>query len=67
MDNRIEDLEVKVAFLEHHVSELDGVIRQLMDRLETAERQIRELKEERATASVLGSPDEEVPPHHLPR
>jgi hypothetical protein len=38
-----------------------------MDRLETAERQIRELKEERATASVLGSPDEEVPPHHLPR
>ena len=63
--DRVTELEIKVAFLENHIGELDGIIHQLVQRMERAEREIGELREERSAASTLGSPEEEVPPHHV--
>lgn len=65
MSDRVTELEIKVAFLENHLGELDRIIQELMTRLERAERDVREIREERNAASTLGTPEEEVPPHHV--
>ena len=58
---RITELEVKVAFQEHQLAELDDVIRQLRDQLDTLTREVSELREQ------MPETDEEKwqkPPHY---
>ena len=65
LDERFTNLEVKVAFLEHHVEQLDELVRVALTRLEKMESEIKGLREQLAEGAKLGSPEEEVPPHHV--
>lgn len=67
MDDRLTTLEVKIAYIEHQVAQLDAVLRQTIDGLEGLRREVGALLEDRNVASVRGSLEEEVPPHHVPR
>jgi uncharacterized coiled-coil protein SlyX len=59
---RIEDLEVKVAFQEHTIAQLDEELRKTIDRLEKLERRVEELVAEHA--SSVDGPIDEKPPHY---
>lgn len=62
MEDRVEALEVKVAFQEHTITQLDEVVRQLADELERVRRELTELREEHAAS--LEPPIDEKPPHY---
>ena len=60
-DDRVTDLEVKVAFQEHTIAQLDEVVQKLMDRMEALEKRIDELQaEHQASLPPLENPP---PPH----
>lgn len=66
-DTRIEDLEVKVAFLEHTLSQLDEVVRELADDNVALKRQVVELTERVKAASQgadIDASPHQVPPHY---
>jgi uncharacterized coiled-coil protein SlyX len=67
MDQRIEDLEVRIAYLEKNITDLDGVIQELGQGLGSMARQIEELRE--SFSDALGEVSraegkEDVPPHY---
>ena len=60
--DRVMDLEVKVAFQEHTIAQLDEELRKTLDRLEKLERRVEELvMEHQASAQA---PINEKPPHY---
>jgi uncharacterized coiled-coil protein SlyX len=59
------EVEVKVAFLERDLRELDDVVRGLVRRIELLERELAALREQSAPESVRGTLAEEVPPHSV--
>jgi uncharacterized coiled-coil protein SlyX len=61
-DARITDLEVKFAFQEHALRELDDVLRALMDRVDQLQREVDELRSEQR--STLPANVDEKPPHY---
>jgi len=61
MDDRLIELEVKVAFQENLLGELDGVIQQLRRQIELLQREVEELKESREEP---GDEPYEKPPHY---
>jgi uncharacterized coiled-coil protein SlyX len=65
MAERVEDLEVKVAFLERDLRELDDVVRDLVGRIIRMETELNSLRERVEPASVHGGLEEEVPPHSV--
>ncbi len=62
-DRRLEDLEIKVAFVENTVAELDSVLRRMADELESMRTDLKELRESLPNDTPF-NPDEEVPPHY---
>lgn len=64
---RIEDLEVRAAFQERTISELDGLVAALFSRVEALEARLGQA-ESRLDAPLVGggppSPDDERPPHY---
>lgn len=61
---RVEDLEVKLAFQDRLIRELDALVRTFGDRLDAAEREIKKLEQGvRSPEPVLG-PANEPPPHY---
>lgn len=61
---RLEDLEVKLAFQDKLIRELDALVRTFGDRLDKTERELRELKDAvRSPEAALGSANER-PPHY---
>ncbi len=61
---RVEDLEVKLAFQDKLIRELDALVRTFGDRLDAAEREIKKLEQGlRSPEPVLG-PANEPPPHY---
>lgn len=61
------DLEVKVAFQEHLLAQLDGVVQELAEELRLARIEVQELREQ--VLSQVGdgtgrSIIDEVPPHY---
>lgn len=61
-DARIMDLEVKLAFQEHTIAELDDVLRALVDRVEALERELEAVREEHRNAQAPFV--NEKPPHY---
>lgn len=67
VDERMTDLEIKIAFVERHVAQLDDLVRDMVDglaELRVELGRLREMQDAPAT-SVRGSLEEEVPPHHV--
>jgi uncharacterized coiled-coil protein SlyX len=67
VEQRVEDLEVKLAFMEHHVAQLDELVRGCFARIDQLEAELSALRQQTSAASVRGSLVEELPPHHLDR
>jgi uncharacterized coiled-coil protein SlyX len=61
MDDRVMDLEIKVAFLEKHIADLDGVIREMAQQLELLRREVVELRDR---SEGPEKPGDERPPHY---
>ena len=61
-DDKLIDLEVKLAYQERLIKELDTLVRGFADRLDVVERELREVK------AAIGSPvaigPNEPPPHY---
>ena len=62
LEERIVDLEVRAAYQDKLVAELDEVIREFSARVEGLESQLKELKDS-ANAAPIGPPDD-PPPHY---
>ena len=67
MNERIQRLEEKIAYLERHVTEQDRAMLEFADELARRKREIKALRERPAGASTGGDGDalpEERPPHY---
>ena len=60
---RIHELEVRLAYQDHLLAELDGVVRGFALRVECLERELTEMKESSGTSLEVGAGDEK-PPHY---
>ena len=67
-DERLEDMEVKMAFLEHSLSQLDEIVRELSEDNLRLKREVGELRERLQAAVGSGEamdPERyQVPPHY---
>lgn len=64
LDERVEDLEVRLAFQDRLIRELDALVRTFGDRLDDVQRELKELKQAvRSPEQPLG-PANEPPPHY---
>jgi len=61
---RLEDLEVKLAFQDRLIRELDSLVRTFGDRLAAAERELAQLKAGVRSAEPIMGPANEPPPHY---
>jgi uncharacterized coiled-coil protein SlyX len=63
MNERMTKLEIRVAFLEKTLEDLDGVVRDLSNHLDALRREVKYAREE-SVPSELPPPEGEVPPHY---
>ena len=61
---RFEDLEVKLAFQDKLIRELEALVRTFGDRLDAAERELKQLKAGMPTGEAAMGPANEPPPHY---
>jgi uncharacterized coiled-coil protein SlyX len=61
---RILDLEVRIAYQDRLVRELDALVRQFADRLAAAERELKTLKQSLVSPESAMGPGNEPPPHY---
>jgi SlyX protein len=61
---RIVDLEIKLAYQEQLIRELDALVRSFGDRLDRAERELKTLKDALVSPAVPLNPQNEPPPHY---
>ena len=61
MDDRLVDLEVKLAYQDRLIADLDALVRTFGDRLDKTERELAQLKQ---TIAVPPGPANERPPHY---
>jgi len=59
-DDRVVDLEIRLAYQDRRLEELDGLVRGLVTRLENSERDLAELKRAMTPESHINEP----PPHY---
>jgi len=64
MDERIMELESRVAIQDRTISDLDEVVRLFSERVEGLERRLSELVEELRTGRGEVGPHDERPPHY---
>ncbi len=62
LDKQIIDLEVRVAYQDKIIAQLDEVVRELATRIERLEHQVKELRQN-ANAAPIG-PADDPPPHY---
>ncbi len=66
-EGRIEDLEVKVAYLEHQLAQLDALVQELFAANAELRRELgtmREVREEGSLTFGEGGPGADKPPHY---
>jgi uncharacterized coiled-coil protein SlyX len=61
--DRLLDVEIKIAFLERHLAELDDVVRRLVDELATTRRELGEVRDAQSPPEKP-SLESEKPPHY---
>jgi len=61
---RIVELEIKLAYQDHVIRELDALVRSFGDRLDRAERELKTLKDSLVSPAVPLGPQNEPPPHY---
>jgi SlyX protein len=61
---RVEDLEVKLAFQDKLIRELDALVRTFGDRLDASERELKKLEEALRSPEPTLGPANEPPPHY---
>jgi uncharacterized coiled-coil protein SlyX len=61
---RLEDLEVKLAFQDKLIRELDALVRTFGDRLDEVKRELDALKEGVRSPETTMGPANEPPPHY---
>jgi uncharacterized coiled-coil protein SlyX len=64
LTERCEDLEIKLAFQDKLVRELDELVRTFAERLAAAERELTALKETLRSPEPTLGPANEPPPHY---
>jgi uncharacterized coiled-coil protein SlyX len=64
VDERVLDLEVRIAYQDRLVRELDALVRQFADRLDKAERELETLKQSLVSPEGGIGPGHEPPPHY---
>ena len=63
-EDRLDELEIKLAFQDKLIRDLDALVRAFGDRLDKAERELAQLREAlRSPQLPLGAPNE-PPPHY---
>lgn len=68
-DDRLQELEIKISYLEKHVEGQDRAMMELSNQIVALERQVKRLAESVKNASANGpsgpsSPADERPPHY---
>ena len=61
---RLEDLEVKLAFQDRLIRELDALVRTFGDRLDETQRELTQLKASSRSPEGAVGPANEPPPHY---
>jgi SlyX protein len=61
---RIVELEIKLAYQDHVIRELDALVRAFGDRLDKVEREMKTLKDALRSPEVPLGPQNEPPPHY---
>jgi SlyX protein len=61
---RLEDLEVKLAFQDKLIKELDALVRTFGDRLDKTNRELEALKQSVRSPETPVGPANEPPPHY---
>lgn len=61
---RIEDLEIKLAFQDKLIRELDALVRAFGDRLDTTTRELERVKASLRSPEPTLGPANEPPPHY---
>lgn len=61
---RLEDLEVKLAFQDKLIRELDALVRTFGDRLDKTQRELDQLKQSIRSPEGTVGPANEPPPHY---
>ena len=61
--DRVTDLEVKLAFVERHVLDLDAVVRDLADQVERMQKELAALRDV-AMPQEKSTAESERPPHY---
>ena len=64
LEERIEDQEVRLAFQDKLIRELDALVRVFGDRLDKTERELAELKQAIRSPETPMGPANEPPPHY---
>ena len=62
--DRIVELEIKLAYQDHVIRELDTLVRAFGDRLDRAERELKTLKDSLVSPAVPLGSQNEPPPHY---
>ena len=63
-DDRIVELEIKLAYQEQLIRELDTLVRTFGDRLDDTVRELKQLKEGVRSPEGPAGPASEKPPHY---
>nr|HEX4316065.1 SlyX family protein [Kofleriaceae bacterium] len=60
----VVDLEVRIAYQDRVIADLDALVRAFATRLDAAERELRQLREALRSPELPGGPANEPPPHY---
>jgi uncharacterized coiled-coil protein SlyX len=64
LEDRVQDLEIKLAFQDKLIADLDALVRGFGDRLDTLHRELGELKKTIVSPPLPGGPLDDPPPHY---
>ncbi len=64
MDTRVEDIEIRIAYLEDTIEQLNQVVIKQQDQIDLLVQAMKQLKHQQQEGSLVRSLAEEIPPPH---